>query len=647
MSTRDRSLAALALVLPLLLAFPGAAPAQVTFHVGEATLEPGATDVSLPFSVHVEPDLLVRGWVAVFRYDPAVIGGLEVESTRPADFWTAPTQESFWEAGTAGAAVVYDHLAPVGITAETSGVVANLKLCVLGSAPPGATAIEIVPSAYLAENQVYMQTLYTAEPWQGTESGAPLTEGGFVWIEGEPAPPGTCLPDIHPESPPPPAPPPVEPSSHVTFRLGTAAAAPGEVDASLSFSIAVNGVAGPVEAWSAVFDFRGTPFVPTAVEDARGADFFRYHDPAGFIESGIAGTAAVYGPGDGDAGAITPATSGVVARVRFCVLPEAAARTFRIPLLPSARHTEAVEVFTQYTVGEWSVRPVLRESDGGTVTVGGAPLAEGDCASLEHVPPPAPILRATYGLADRTAEPGSDVVIPFSIRGNAAIAGFAMSVDFDESLIEGIGIEKVLEKPDSTDYDFWVSYIDNREEGGSGIEEGFLLAACVFSFADPAFLLAKDEEHEVLLLRFRVKPDAPPGTTEIRFADGGQVPHSPPTPNRVVLSNDGVAPDYEASYVFVNARLGIIGDVSSFRRGDANGDATLDITDAQVALNYLFLGGAVPRCLDAVDADDSGVLNVTDAVYLLNALFLEGRAPPAPYPGPGRDPTPDALDCGA
>ena len=42
----------------------------------------------------------------------------------------------------------------------------------------------------------------------------------------------------------------------------------------------------------------------------------------------------------------------------------------------------------------------------------------------------------------------------------------------------------------------------------------------------------------------------------------------------------------------------------SFLRGDGNDDGTIDLTDAITILNYLFLGGVVPGCLDAADADD-------------------------------------------
>ncbi|MBI4603819.1 MAG: FG-GAP repeat protein [Planctomycetes bacterium] len=84
---------------------------------------------------------------------------------------------------------------------------------------------------------------------------------------------------------------------------------------------------------------------------------------------------------------------------------------------------------------------------------------------------------------------------------------------------------------------------------------------------------------------------------------------------------------------------------STFRRGDANFDGQIEISDAVFALGYLFLGGESPRCEDAVDADDDGVLILTDAIFLLSHLFLGGREPPAPYPEPGLDPTEDALAC--
>jgi regulation of enolase protein 1 (concanavalin A-like superfamily) len=84
----------------------------------------------------------------------------------------------------------------------------------------------------------------------------------------------------------------------------------------------------------------------------------------------------------------------------------------------------------------------------------------------------------------------------------------------------------------------------------------------------------------------------------------------------------------------------------AFLRADADGNGAVEITDAVVLLDYLFLGGTAPACSKAADADDSGELDITDAIYALAYLYLGGPAPPAPFPVPGTDPTPDALPCG-
>ena len=71
----------------------------------------------------------------------------------------------------------------------------------------------------------------------------------------------------------------------------------------------------------------------------------------------------------------------------------------------------------------------------------------------------------------------------------------------------------------------------------------------------------------------------------------------------------------------------------------------MNLTDALIALNYFFLEGPAPACLDSADTDDDGVLNLTDGVFLLNFLFLDGPLPAAPFPDQGVDPTEDELSC--
>ena len=84
----------------------------------------------------------------------------------------------------------------------------------------------------------------------------------------------------------------------------------------------------------------------------------------------------------------------------------------------------------------------------------------------------------------------------------------------------------------------------------------------------------------------------------------------------------------------------------NFVRGDENQDGAVDITDAIAILQYLFLSGARPACLDSADADDNGVLELSDSIFLLDYLFLGGPSLPSPYPVSGPDPTADALTCG-
>ena len=75
-------------------------------------------------------------------------------------------------------------------------------------------------------------------------------------------------------------------------------------------------------------------------------------------------------------------------------------------------------------------------------------------------------------------------------------------------------------------------------------------------------------------------------------------------------------------------------------------DGTVNISDAQASLNYLF--GVNPNldCVKRVDFDDDGAAVVTDPVNMLSFLFSSGPPPPPPFPNPGVDPTPDSLPCG-
>jgi hypothetical protein len=83
-----------------------------------------------------------------------------------------------------------------------------------------------------------------------------------------------------------------------------------------------------------------------------------------------------------------------------------------------------------------------------------------------------------------------------------------------------------------------------------------------------------------------------------------------------------------------------------FRRGDSNQDSQVNLADATVTLEFLFVGNRELACTDAADADDSGEVDIVDPMATLFFLFGGGSEPPAPGPDtPGPDPTVDSLGC--
>ena len=77
-------------------------------------------------------------------------------------------------------------------------------------------------------------------------------------------------------------------------------------------------------------------------------------------------------------------------------------------------------------------------------------------------------------------------------------------------------------------------------------------------------------------------------------------------------------------------------DLASFRvgpaytRGDANGDAMINLADAVFLVNYVFKGGSAPVSPEAGDANCDDQTNLADAVYVINYVFKGGPAPDCP-----------------
>ena len=69
-----------------------------------------------------------------------------------------------------------------------------------------------------------------------------------------------------------------------------------------------------------------------------------------------------------------------------------------------------------------------------------------------------------------------------------------------------------------------------------------------------------------------------------------------------------------------------------YLRGDSNGDAVVDISDSKFTLDWLFLGGREPGCLEAADANQDHSVNIADPIYTLEWKFNGSPRPPAPFP---------------
>ena len=185
---------------------------------------------------------------------------------------------------------------------------------------------------------------------------------------------------------------------------------------------------------------------------------------------------------------------------------------------------------------------------------------------------------------------------------------------------------------------------DDLVPGNAGADEGFLVGAAVITLTDNSGVLPPNRETPVLEFHFVVREDAPIGSTELRFLDGGQVSGGS-VQNKLIAEGSDITPELANSFVFVNGLIQILGDVTAFIRGDSNGDGKVDISDPITTLSFLFLGARQPACFDAADANDDGEVDVSDGIATFNYLYVGDRVLPPPNGVPGTDPTPDSLGC--
>ena len=83
---------------------------------------------------------------------------------------------------------------------------------------------------------------------------------------------------------------------------------------------------------------------------------------------------------------------------------------------------------------------------------------------------------------------------------------------------------------------------------------------------------------------------------------------------------------------------GVRGQGACWVRGDVDSSGFVDISDALMTLNKIYV---LKECVaEAADVNDNGYVTIADPLYTLNFLFLGTLPnPPAPFPNCGPDPT--------
>lgn len=83
-----------------------------------------------------------------------------------------------------------------------------------------------------------------------------------------------------------------------------------------------------------------------------------------------------------------------------------------------------------------------------------------------------------------------------------------------------------------------------------------------------------------------------------------------------------------------------------FRRGDINGQGSIDLSTSINLLNWLFSGGGEPGCLDAADMNDDGCIDMRDVLQLPPFCTMWLGFGFCPEVGPcGEDASADFLGC--
>jgi uncharacterized repeat protein (TIGR01451 family) len=219
------------------------------------------------------------------------------------------------------------------------------------------------------------------------------------------------------------------------------------------------------------------------------------------------------------------------------------------------------------------------------------------------------------------------------------VQGLNFGICHDPALLEGVAFEAAPVWAGGPP-DFKFATFDPFTGNCPDCAAGFV-AALVGDQVSDVRNIEPGKDRRIGTIRFAVRSGAS-GCTTLRFVECLSGARGSPVVKSLLVCDDrSVVPATEDATFCFDPRPG------GFSRGRCNADDRFDISDPVFLLEYLFLGGSRPTCLDACDANDDGKLNITDPIALLAYLFQGASALPPPFPGCGEDPTPDDLGCEA
>jgi len=157
-------------------------------------------------------------------------------------------------------------------------------------------------------------------------------------------------------------------------------------------------------------------------------------------------------------------------------------------------------------------------------------------------------------------------------------------------------------------------------------------------------LLALDASEEFGTLVVEWRAEARPHHFVVRVKQGGALVYREDlggsersfrfTPSSPAVFDVEVSVADGAGHVGVPSKVTVPlqSEASVFVRGECDGRGGINLTDSVYLLNFLFLDGQEPDCLEGCNANGDVRLNVADVTHALGYLFLQGANPEAPFP---------------